>query len=85
MYRYEFTTSALKDIKKLDGKIQKRILAKLDFFISSAQPLIFARRMIDRDFGQYRFRVGDYRILFDVYQTTFTILAIDHRSNIYRW
>ncbi len=84
MYDYEFTTQAVKDLKKLPKSIQKTIISKLDFYVSSTQPLFFAHRLVNNDLGQYRFRVGDYRVIFDVEEEKIIILTLGHRREIYK-
>lgn len=84
MYSYEFTPSALRDLEKFSKPIQKRILIKLDFFVSCSNPLLFAHHLINSDIGQYRFRISDYRVVFDVDDQVMTILAVGHRKDIYR-
>lgn len=84
MYTWEFTTEATKDFKKLTAEIQKRIVKKLDYFIASGQPLKFADSLINYEIGQYRFRVGDYRITFDTEGEKIVVLAIGHRKDIYK-
>lgn len=85
MYTYEFTPQALRGLKKLPKNIQQRIIKKLDDFVSSNQPLSFADHLVDYRIGQYRFRIGDYRVIFDLEEETLVLLAIDHRKDIYRW
>lgn len=84
MYTWEFTTEATKDFKKLTFEIQKRIVKKLDYFIASGQPLKFADSLINYEIGQYRFRVGDFRIIFDMEGKKIVVLAIGHRKDIYK-
>ena len=84
MYKYELTSQAMRDLKKLNNHLQKRIITKLDFFVSSQQPLLFATKMINLDYGEYRFRVGQYRILFDLKGKMLIVHAIGHRRDIYR-
>lgn len=84
MYRYEFTPEARKQLKKLSPEIQKLIVRKLDFFISSDKPLSFATSLIHFGIGQYRFRVGDYRIIFDTHEEVLTVHGVGHRRDIYR-
>jgi len=83
MYSYEFTDQALKDVQKLPLTVQKRIISKLDFFTKSKNPMRFASRLINTDAGQYRFRVGDYRIIFDLENAVIVVLTIGHRKDIY--
>jgi len=84
MYSYEFTPQALKDLKKLPKNTQRTIIKKIDFFIDSKRPLSFAHHLINFDIGQYRFRIGDYSVVFDLEDETLVILAVGNRKEIYR-
>lgn len=84
MYSYEFKPQAIRDLKKLTKDIQIRIIKKLDYFASSEDPLVFADHLINYELGSYRFRVGDYRIIFDVVDEVLIILTLGHRREIYR-
>lgn len=84
MYTYVFAPSALKELKKLSTDIRKRIITKLDYFTSSENPLLFADALVNHDIGSYRFRVGDYRIIFDREDEVIVVLAVGHRRDIYK-
>jgi len=84
MYTWEFSTEALKDFKKLTPEIQKRIVKKMDYFIASGQPLKFAESLVNYDIGQYHFRVGDHRIVFDLEGEVIVVLTLGHRKDIYK-
>jgi len=84
MYTWEFSTEALKDFKKLTPEIQKRIVKKMDYFIASGQPLEFAESLVNYDIGQYHFRVGDHRIVFDLEGEVIVVLTLGHRKDIYK-
>ncbi|KKS47666.1 hypothetical protein A3J20_03215 [Candidatus Gottesmanbacteria bacterium RIFCSPLOWO2_02_FULL_42_29] len=84
MYKYEFTPQALKQLKKLPPETQVKIIKKLEYFISTDYPLVFAGHLTNFSLGQYRFRIGDYRVIFDVEDSTMVILAVGDRKNIYR-
>ncbi len=83
MYSYAFTSHSKKDFTKLPPHIQKRIIKKLEYFIQTHDPLVFAKKLVHYDIGEYRFRIGNYRIIFDVEDTVFVIHAIGHRREIY--
>ncbi len=68
MFTFEFKEKAAKEIDSLPSATRKRILKKLK----------------DSHFGEYRFRIGDYRLLFDVENNTITILKVGHRRDIYK-
>ena len=84
VYQLYFTKTALKDIKKLDAITIKRIRAKLDYFTSQPNPLALAKQLQNHTDAQYRYRIGNYRILFDVDGDKIVVLRIDKRSDIYR-
>jgi len=56
----------------------------LEFFERQEDPLIFAKALTKPADAQYRFRVGNYRILFDVEGSNIIILLVQHRKDIYR-
>lgn len=80
----EFTQRALKDLRSLDKLAQKQVMKKLQFYISSPSPLAYAKKLTDFEDGDYRFRVGTYRIVFDLGNELITILRIQHRRDVYR-
>lgn len=86
-YKILFAHKAKKDFLSLDAKIQKRIAEKLRFFIKSKQPLRHAKKLTNPRLGFYRFRVGDYRIIFDINDKgricLLYILKIKHRKEVY--
>ena len=78
------TKTARKDIKKLSPQIQKRLKSKLEFFIAQKDPLVFAEPLTEPINAQYRFRVGNYRVLFDIEGHNLVILHVQHRREVYR-
>lgn len=82
---YYFKPSALRDLRRLPETVQKRIFDKLDFYTNSPEPLAFAKSLPGGEFGDFRFRIGDYRVIFDVEPGgAIVILAVGHRKDIYR-
>lgn len=84
VWRWETVGKARKGFAKLDGVVARRIAEKLDFWVRSEKPLDFAEPLKDFELGSYRFRVGDYRIVFDVEGETIVVLSVGHRKEIYR-
>ena len=76
--------TATGDLKRLPGVVAKRIIAKMDWYIARENPFHFARRLADGALGTYRFRVGDYRIVFDVEGDTIHVLRVGNRKEIYK-
>lgn len=75
---------ALKDLKKIDISTSRRIVDKLQFFARQTEPLQFAESLVNNDFGSFRFRIGDYRVLCEADRTTIHVLRVGHRREIYR-
>lgn len=85
MLQIKFKASAQKRFLKFPIEVQKRIVAKLEFYLNQANPLVFAEVLTNSKIGKYRFRVGSYRIIFDLEaDNIIMILDVDHRKDIYR-
>lgn len=82
--RYRFKSSARKELKRLPINVQRQVIRKLEFYIRTPNPLHFAEPLIDKRFGDFRFRIGDWRILCDREKGTIVILKIGNRKNIYK-
>lgn len=78
-----YTYKAQDDFDGLAADIQKRIAKKMRFYAVQKDPLEFAERLTDPREGEFRFRVGDWRLIFDVRDNTIFILRIKHRSKAY--
>ena len=63
-YRLVYTKRALRDIKNLHPQVRQRVGQSLKRFESD--PLKFAHRLTDLRIGSYRFRIGEYRVVFDL-------------------
>ena len=84
-YNVEFKPSALKDLKKLPINIQKRIAKKLDYILNQNEALDYAVPLIGNSIaGDYRFRIGNYRVVFDLIKNKLIIILIEHRREVYR-
>jgi len=81
-YKIVFTRRVVKDISKLEPDVKERIRDAL--MRCSKDPLGYARRMVDPSLGSYRFRVGDYRVIFDLEGDEIIVLCVGHRREIYR-
>jgi len=84
LFNIEYAKSVKKDLDKIDkshyGKIKRAIETLKEFPDISNIKKLSAHPLAD-----YRLRVGEYRILFDVYweERTIYILKIGHRKEVY--
>jgi len=66
MIPYDFSQKAREQIKKIAQDDQKRIIEKVEFYLSTPDPLSFAKFVGRRNGTKvYRFRIGDWRVIFD--------------------
>lgn len=88
MYKIILLSEAEKSFKKLDSPIQKRIAQKIDWLAENAENTIHhpLTSLPDDLRGLCRIRVGDYRILYWIYNETkhIKIYDIEHRGKGYR-
>lgn len=81
-YKLVYTHRSIKDVQNLDPTIKKRIgkaLLRLE-----KDPFANSKSLVDSKLGTYRFRIGDYRAIFDIQGEDIVILRIGHRNSIYR-
>jgi mRNA interferase RelE/StbE len=78
-----FDRRVLKDLAHLPNELQNRILEHLE--VLTQDPFAHGTIKLKGETA-YRVRVGDYRIVFDVDTGVrmITVLAVDHRSSIYK-
>ena len=81
-YQLVYTHRAFRDIRRLEDNVKKRIGKSLERY--REEPLKYASQLIDSKLGMYRFRIGDYRVIFDIEDDEIIVLRVGHRKNIYR-
>lgn len=84
-WKVEYDLEAVKALKRLDKTVAKRIMDYLDDVATLDDPRVRAKPLQGPLKGLWRYRVGDFRIVCDVIDGDFTIIALDlgHRSTIY--
>ncbi|MFH1826858.1 MAG: type II toxin-antitoxin system RelE/ParE family toxin [bacterium] len=82
MYKLVYTKTAVNDLAKIDIVAKKRIKKKIEEH--STSPFNHAKKLTHPRLGDYRWRIGNYRIVFDVKGKDIVILRIGHRREIYR-
>jgi mRNA interferase RelE/StbE len=77
-----YTKRAIRDIRELDASIKLRIGKALLRF--REDPMKYAERITDPRLGSYRFRIGDFRVVFDLEGEDIVVLRVGHRRDIYK-
>jgi mRNA interferase RelE/StbE len=81
-YRLVYTHRATRDIDALHTGLKQRIGKTLLRY--EPDPLKYAEPLKQSELGSYRFRIGDYRVVFDLSGDEIVILRVGHRREIYR-
>jgi mRNA interferase RelE/StbE len=83
-YRVEVDPAAQRDLAKLPGRLQARILARVGALAPEPRPPT-ARKLTDSA-DTYRLRVGDYRVLYRIRDNVLLVLvvAVAHRKHVYK-
>jgi len=83
-YRIEFSHRAAKAYHELPEDVRRRIETKVDTLSEHPHPV--GAGMLEGEDTAYRIRVGDYRILYEVYDRPLLILIMNvgHRRDVYR-
>lgn len=80
-----YTLSAAENLRNLPKDIKKRIIEKMRFLVSSENPVKFAQTIKEKEIGTFRFRVGNYRIIFDIItEKTIFVVKIGKRDKVYK-
>jgi mRNA interferase RelE/StbE len=82
VYELLLTSTAERDLKKLDEQTRVRIIKKLKE--SLVNPLKSAKRLVGTGMVLYRIRIGDYRVIFELDGLKMVVHRIGHRREIYR-
>lgn len=89
VYKVVYTEIAQKDLLRLDRPLVQRILRKVKEFSDLQNPLIKAKKLKGFEIDTFRFRVGDYRVIFRLDKETHklvvvVVLRVRHRKEVYK-
>jgi len=86
MYTVKLTHQAERDITRLTPSVATRILDRFEWFAIHADEMIHQRLKGEQWGKAYKFRVGDYRVIYqlDRRRRTLTVLKIGHRREVYK-
>jgi mRNA interferase RelE/StbE len=82
-YVITFARSARKELENLDTLIVNRIFPKIEALAKEVRPA--GCRKLQGEKNLWRIRIGDYRVIYAVYESErrVDIIAVRHRSKAY--
>ena len=86
MYKVEYTSLAIKQLKKIDKHISALIIGWIEKnLVGCENPRQYGKGLVANRNGEWRYRIGDYRILADIQDDKLVILIITvgHRREVY--
>lgn len=83
MHKVEWEKEALDDLQKIDRPIVKRILKKISW-LSHHFDNITPESLSGDMSGQFKLRVGDWRVVYIIESDTIVIKAVGHRREIHK-
>lgn len=87
MFQVRFSEKAIKNLRKIDPSIAKMLLAWISKNLEGVDnPRSVGKALRHDKKGEWRYRVGDYRILAKIEDKILIILIIEvgHRKEIYK-
>jgi len=86
MFSVIYTQLALKELKRLDGLTRRFLLAWIGKNLEGCKdPRQFGKGLCENRTGQWRYRLGGYRLLAEINEDKIVILilTVGHQSDIY--
>lgn len=86
-YAVEYTPKAVKELQKLDKPTRALIYGWIEKnLVGCENPYLHGKGLVENRRGQWRYRVGDYRLICEIQEQRVVILIvkIGHRREIYR-
>lgn len=85
-YSLFFSKRAKKDLLKIDKPIRHTIVSWMEKnIVGTATPKLHRKALTGDLTGYWRYRVGNYRIVAEIRDTEFVVIAVSiaHRSSVY--
>ena len=80
-YQIDFKPRAVKDLKKVPPQENRRIVKKIE---AMQNDLTGDVKRLTNFSPEYRLRVGDYRVVFEIEGQTVVIYRVLHRKDAYK-
>jgi mRNA interferase RelE/StbE len=83
MVSIKISDGALKDLKKIDQSVSKRVVAKI-IWLEQNFADVLPDRLHHELRGLYKLRVGDYRAIYSINNERVVVEAVQHRRDAYK-
>ena len=80
-YDIQFKPRAVKDIEKLSSRIKTKIIKDIEVM---GDDLAGDVKRLTNFTPEYRLRVGNYRVLFEIENKSIIVYRVRHRREVYR-
>ena len=80
IYEIEFKSRAVRDLRGIDRSEARRIIRKID---AMKQDLAGDIKRLTSFTPEYRLRVGNYRVLFEIEDEKVIVYRVRHRRDVY--
>lgn len=81
-YELVYTGRARHDINKLDAVVKKKLAKALERLKN--KPRAYSKKLTAKKLGEYRYRIGNHRVIFDLDGKKIVVLRVGDRKDIYR-
>jgi mRNA interferase RelE/StbE len=83
-FKVQWHEDIRKDLAKLDKETARKIIARVSTYLVH-DPLKLGKALTGQFAGLYRYRYGDYRVLYvlDLEEEIIMVLRIRHRKDVY--
>lgn len=83
-FKVQWHKDIRKDLAKLDKETARKIIARVSIYLVH-DPLKLGKALTGQFSGLYRYRYGDYRVLYvlDLEEEIIMVLRIRHRKDVY--
>ncbi len=80
-YDIQFKPRAVKDIEKISSRMQLKIIKGIEML---GDNLAGDVKRLTNFTPEYRLRIGDYRVLFEIENKSLIVYRVRHRREVYR-
>lgn len=87
VYKVEYSQEAIRQIKKLDKQISKRILDWLDQRIVNCEnPRLWGEALVGEFSVLWKYRIGTFRLICEIKDERLIVIVVElgHRKEIYK-